>query len=124
MVRQEWDRTFDNQNRSWIQDKNDTRNILRKMMKIGTILSFVAIVLTSCIQEAIFTDERNVDLKVNDDKDEVEFSHHAILDKNGKYHLYWLPATKAITFEVQVGFYSILNWMLYCDFYVTVKKPA
>ena len=124
MVRQEWDRNFDNQNRSWIQDKNDTRNILRKMMKIGTILSFVAIVLTSCIQEAIFTDEGNVDLKVNDDKDEVEFSHHAILDKNGKYHLYWLPEAKAITFEVQVGFYDIPYLRLYCDFYVVIKKPA
>ena len=112
MVQQEWDRNFDNQNRSWIQDKNDRRNIFRKMMKIGTILSFVAIVVTSCIQEAIFTDERNVESKVNDDKDEVEFSHHAILDKNGKYHLYWLPETKAITFEVQVGFCSIFHWIL------------
>ena len=88
------------------ENKNDTRDIIKKMMKIVSLLSVVTIILMSFIQEALFTpkDDRIVDLK-NDKftNDEVKFSHHAVLDKHGLYHLYWLPEEKYVTFEVQVS---------------------
>ena len=102
------------QNKICFENKNDTRDIIKTMMKIVSLLSVVTVVFMSFIQEAIFTssDEKIVDLK-NDKftNDEVKFSHHAVLDKHGKYHLYWLPEEKHITFEVQVSVSSSLQFV-------------
>ena len=88
-----------------IENKNETRNnIIKKMVKIVSMFSIVIIVLTSFIQEALFAseDERKIVVKDDEVSKEIIFSHHAVLDKDGRYHLFWLPEENTITFEVQV----------------------
>lgn len=84
---------------------NDSNKITKGMMKTISLLIFIAIVFMSCIQNALFTarDKRLPEQKYGDIGNEIKFSHHAILDTDGKYHLYWLPETNSITFEVQVS---------------------
>ena len=98
-----------NQSKLCVEDKNDTRNILKKMMKIVSLLSVVTIVLMSFIQEALFSSEDGSKIDSKSDKvtSEITFSHHAVLDKHGKYHLFWLPEQNVITFEVQVTIFSL-----------------
>ena len=87
------------------ENNNDKRNVIKEMMKIVSLLSLVTIVLMSCIQGALFTpeDERKFEAKNGKVTTGVTFSHHAVLDELGNYHLYWLPEEKMITFEVQVS---------------------
>ena len=86
------------------ENKNETRGIITKMVKIVSVFSLVVIVLTSFIQEALFASEGDRKIIVKDEKivEEITFSHHAVLDKDGKFHLFWLPEENIITFEVQV----------------------
>ena len=104
MVRLEYGGIYENQSKLWIEDKNNTRNIIKKMMKIISLLSLITIILMSCIQNALFTskDERKLNLKENEVTKRITFSHHAVLDKQGKFHLFWLPEEDIITFEIQV----------------------
>ena len=86
------------------ENKNETRGIITKMVKIVSVFSLVVIVLTSFIQEALFASEDDRKIVVKDEKivEQITFSHHAVLDKDGKFHLLWLPEENIITFEVQV----------------------
>ena len=87
---------------------NDRNKVTKGMMKIISLLTLITIVLMSCVQNAAFTakDGRSSEHK-DDDVNVITFSHHAILDKDGKYHLYWLPETNSITFEVQVSYHFL-----------------
>lgn len=87
------------------ENKNETRGIITKMVKIVSVFSLVVIVLTSFIQEALFASEDDRKIVVKDEKivEQITFSHQAVLDKDGKFHLLWLPKENIITFEVQVS---------------------
>ena len=89
------------------ENKNETRGIITKMVKIVSVFSLVVIVLTSFIQDALFASEGDRKIVVKDEKiiEEITFSHHAVLDKDGNFHLLWLPEENIITFEVQVSIY-------------------
>ena len=105
MVRINYDETHSCfQMRVFEENKNETRGIITKMVKIVSVFSLVIIVLTSFIQEALFASEDDRKIIVKDEKivEEITFSHHAVLDKDGKFHLFWLPEENIITFEVQV----------------------
>ena len=110
MVRINYDETHSCfQMRVFEENKNETRGIITKMVKIVSVFSLVIIVLTSFIQEALFASEDDRKIIVKDEKivEEITFSHHAVLDKDGKFHLFWLPEENIITFEVQV---IIIRW--------------
>ena len=110
MVRINYDETQSCfQMRVFEENKNETRGIITKMVKIVSVFSLVIIVLTSFIQEALFASEDDRKIIVKDEKivEEITFSHHAVLDKDGKFHLFWLPEENIITFEVQV---IIIRW--------------
>ena len=115
--------SYDNfQMRLYEENKNETRNnTIKKMVKIVSVCSIVIIILTSFIQEALFASEDDRKIVVKDDEviKEIIFSHHAILDKDGKYHLLWLPEENTITFEVQVIsaiFPYFLSQIHFCHF--------
>ena len=37
---------------------------------------------------------------------ELKYAHHAILDKNHKFHVFWTPREKDIVMELQVDIVS------------------
>ena len=81
---------------------NDKNKVTKGMMKIISLLALITIVFMFCIQNAAFTandgrSSENTDYDVN----VITLSHHAILDTDGKYHLYWLPETNSITFKIE-----------------------
>ena len=84
--------------------KNEGRNTVKKMVKVISVCSIFAIILTSFIQEALFTSDNDRKIVVKDEEVEKDskFSHHAVLDNDGNFHLLWLPEENFITFEVQV----------------------
>ena len=86
------------------ENKNEARSKVKKMVKIVSVFSIFAIILTSFIQEALFAsdDERKIVVKDEEVEKDSNFSHHAVLDNDGKFHLLWLPEENVITFEVQV----------------------
>ena len=93
---------------------NEKSNVIKERMKIISLLSLITIILTSCIQYALLTseDEQKVGSKHGDPATEIIFSHHVVLDKEGNYHLYWIPEENIITFEVQVSFFAFYLWLL------------
>ena len=107
------------------ENKNETRGIITKMVKIVSVFSLVVIVLTSFIQDALFASEGDRKIVVKDEKiiEEITFSHHAVLDKDGKFHLFWIPEEYIITFEVQVIINILFSTLFIAiDFYHQQEK--
>ena len=108
MVKNNYDGTYRSYRMRVLEEnKNETRGIITKMVKIVSVFSLVVIVLTSFIQDALFASEGDRKIVVKDESiiEEITFSHHAVLDKDGNFHLLWLPEENIITFEVQVSIY-------------------
>ena len=91
------------------KDDQPHRKVLLTIMKILSLFSIIVLLFMNCIQNALFAGNKEGKLlqkayleKSDNASDEIEFSHHATLDRHGSYHLFWRPLENEIIFEVQV----------------------